>query len=215
MTDDQPRDEPVPAPRRRRAAWIAPLVVILVIANVVFFLVVRGGGPDLGSTFRATQMIPYSIDYPSTWKQFPGSTDTVLSPKDIRQNDAARAEATSDPVHFTGVFLEPLAPQATTTIGSLQGSVVSQSLKSIDGRTADRWDLRKDVLSGVAIEFLVYRIHVDATDAYLLVFFGAGQGFDAPTFDAVAGTLRFDDAKLRSAISNAPPIAVPSPAVSP
>ncbi len=88
-------------------------------------------------------------------------------------------------------------------------------MKSIDGRTADRWDLRKDVLSGVAIEFLVYRIHVDATNAYLLVFFGVGKGFDAPTFDAVAGTLHFDEARLRSAISNAPPIAVPSPAASP
>ncbi len=204
-----------PARKRSRAAWVSFIVALLVIANAVIFLFVRGGGPNLGSTFRATQTIPYSIDYPSTWKQFIGSTDTVLSPTDIRQNDAARAVATSDPVHFTGVFLEPLAPQATTTIESLQGSVVSQSMKRIDGRTADRWDLRKDVLSGVPIEFLVYRIHVDPTDAYLLVFFGAGKGFDAPTFDAVAGTLRFDEAKLRSAISNAPPIAVPSPAASP
>jgi hypothetical protein len=122
----------------------------------------------------------------------------MLAPVNMRQDSDARRIATTQPDRFVGVFLDPISTQQTTALDLFPGDVSSRSALLVDGRHADRWALRREVLDGVSTKFLIYRIHVEQDRVYLLMFFGSDSSFDEATFDSVARSVRFDQGKLRA-----------------
>jgi protein kinase-like protein len=203
-------EQPVQQPRRRRrvplAGIIAAAAILLVAVPVAAFLLLNRGGGRLDAHFAKSDLVPFSFDYPSTWKRAESGVTAVFSP---RASDLAPLftqkgtngtwEATasalgSDPGNVVG--LETFFTSAQYDAGNVDqlkdgltsllptNVTFSSGLDKTPGRgyVADRieGELTDPANGATKLRFVCYAVQLQQPDAktVYLVFFSEPDGFD-------------------------------------
>jgi hypothetical protein len=171
------------------------------------------GGPEvaLDATRPATEDLPYSFSYPSSWNTIYSDVGAqALSPAPIEwsyPSDIDWSEISElDLSQLVGVFdrgfygvdlADFFAPEFPISDSI---TVSSPTETTVDGFPALRMEgtLYESGETGPALPVVVEVIQVREGTGVYLVFFGSDQAFDPALFDQIVRTLRFDPALLEA-----------------
>jgi len=241
-----PSREPIVSPEHEDAGGAAPhrtnvpllvgiVVALLAIAAMGASALVRDIGPSLPKTFKATDAIPYSIDYPESWTvQDSGFGFVVVSPlTDLGSRTPEQfAKLLEDqPENVVALQMFGVGTDAEVLPVAQQPGL---EVASDDEEEVDGYPARRIVLAGKVFQsgpdqgpdedgqLTLWLVDLGKGRMTLIGFVSTDAAEDASLFDAMIETVTFDQQKLNAILSQplpepaaaptaAPPTAAPTP----
>ncbi|MEX2274827.1 MAG: hypothetical protein WEA10_04580 [Actinomycetota bacterium] len=203
---------------------IGIVVAVLAIGAMGASALVRDIGPSLPETFKATEAIPYSVEYPEGWKvQDSGFGFVVISPlSDLGSRTPEQFAALLEQQPETVVAMQLFGVGTDEEVLPV-AQQPGLELASDDDEEVDGYPARRIVLAGKVFqsapgqgpdeegELTLWLVDLGKGRMTLLGFVSSAAAEDASLFDAMVETVEFDQAKLDAIVSQP----VPDPAAAP